>query len=197
MKINDEIVKRVKQYEEKRGLRYAKTDGKLFSSLKVIYILLFSYTMAINLLFIMGWALMSGTGSFKYIVDSLYTIIACTVVTIFGLIFICTKLKIYGTLLSIFPLVLSVLTFARLLEDGTVRFGYKISFYWRHLGPITIMLLLLIFMSVIFIREKIKFNKNYKKVINVIYEEYMSIPKEEQTVSWEEYLKNYCDEHNK
>ena len=197
MKLNNEIINRVRQYEEKRGISYAKAEGKLFSSLKIIYTILFAYTMAINLLFILGWALMSGTESFKYITDSLYTIIACTGITIVGFVLICTKLKFWGNVISIFPLVFSVLIFARLLEDATIRFGYKISFYWRHLGPIAVMVLLLIFMSAIIIREKICFNKNYKKVINVIYEEYMSIPKEEQEISWEEYLKNYCEEHNK
>lgn len=197
MKKQNEIIKRVKQYEEKRGISYAKTDGRLFGTLKVIYTILFAYTMAINILFILGWLLMSGTESFKYITDSLYTIIGCTGLIIAGFVLICTRLKLLGSALSILPLILSVLTFARLLEDATLRFGYKISFYWRHLAPITIMLLLLIFMIVIIVKEKIIFNSNYKKVVNVIYAEYLTVNKEDSTVSWEEFLKNYCEEHNK
>ena len=60
-----------------------------------------------------------------------------------------------------------------------------------------LMLLFLMSMAIIILIEKIKFKSSYKKVIDVIYDEYISIPKEEQNYSWDEFLLNYCNEHNK
>ena len=175
MKIDSETVSKVERYEYKRGIKYAKVDGKLFNSLKVLYTITFAYNNLINLLFILGWLLMSGTESFKYITESLYIIIGCTVINVIGFIFICTKIKIAGIITSIIPLGFSLLTFARLLEDATIRFGYKISFYWRHLAPITLMSFFLIFMLIIIIREKVKFKSTLKKIEEIIYNETVNI----------------------
>ena len=39
MKLQQNILNRVRQVEEKRGIVYAKTDGKLYKTLKVFYII--------------------------------------------------------------------------------------------------------------------------------------------------------------
>ena len=52
MKMQESVLKRVRMIEEKHGITYAKTDGKLYKALRVSYTLLFIYTMGINLLFV-------------------------------------------------------------------------------------------------------------------------------------------------
>ena len=37
MKMYDNVLRRVRMVEEKNGIRYAKTDGKLYLALRIIY----------------------------------------------------------------------------------------------------------------------------------------------------------------
>ena len=48
------VLKRVRQVEEKNGIIYAKTDGRLYKTLKVLYTVVFAYTLAVNLLFVLS-----------------------------------------------------------------------------------------------------------------------------------------------
>ena len=52
MKMYEGVLKRVKQLEEKNGIKYSKTDGKLFTSFKVINVLAFIWTVIMNFLYI-------------------------------------------------------------------------------------------------------------------------------------------------
>lgn len=57
MKMYDGVLQRVRQIEEKNGIRYAKPDGALYKTFKVILIIALIWTLIINLLIIMGSAL--------------------------------------------------------------------------------------------------------------------------------------------
>ena len=57
MKMYDGVLQRVKQIEEKNGIRYAKPDGALYKTFKVILIIALVWMVCINLLIILGSAL--------------------------------------------------------------------------------------------------------------------------------------------
>ncbi len=54
MKLQYNILERVRRIEEKNGVYYAKIDGRLYSSLKVTYIFLSIYTLIINTISVLG-----------------------------------------------------------------------------------------------------------------------------------------------
>ena len=43
MKMYDNVLRRVRMVEESDGLRYAKTDGKLYLALRIIFTVFFIY----------------------------------------------------------------------------------------------------------------------------------------------------------
>ena len=66
MKMQESVLKRVRALEEKNGIKYAKTDGGLYKTLRALYIIAFAYTEAMNFFYISGMALVyGGTDDFK------------------------------------------------------------------------------------------------------------------------------------
>ena len=57
MKMYDGVLQRVKQVEEKHGIKYATTDGMLYKTLSILLIIALIYTIGINLLCVAGAAL--------------------------------------------------------------------------------------------------------------------------------------------
>ena len=87
MKMQESVLQRVRAVEEKNGIKYAKTEGKLYKTLRVIYIILFAYTMAINLLFVAGTALVYGkTDNFINVQNTVISVCVCTAVIIAGFV---------------------------------------------------------------------------------------------------------------
>lgn len=198
MKKYESIMKRVRFIEEKYGIVYAKPGGKLFTTLKVIHTVAFIYTLGINLLFLAGMLLMyAGSDNFAQMQNSLITVTACTAVLIAGFVFLCTRLKMTGTVMSLISLPLMLLTFASSLKDDLGFMGYKASFYWRHFAPIAVMAVMLVWMLVIAARAKYKTDKQYKKIISNLYLMYntaVTANGENAGITdeqWDEFLRNY------
>lgn len=202
MKKYEKIVKRVEFLEEKHGIKYAKTDGKLYNTLKVFYFISMIYTLGINLLFMISMIFVNMENE-KFILDknSMITVGCCTSVLIAGLIFSFIKFNITSSVLSIIPLPMMFFCFSVLMRDSLGYFGYKLSFYWRHAIPIVILCALSVWMLIIALRAKIKFEKQYKKTFENVYEIYRSQTgsgdmSAEQT-KWEEFLETYNPRENK
>ncbi len=202
MKKYEKIINRVEYTQEKYGIKYAKTDGKLYNTLKVFYLITLIYTLGINLLFIVSMIFVNmENDAFVLDKNSLITVGCCTLFLISGLIFTFTEFKIISSILSIIPLPLMFFCFSVLMKDSLGYFGYKLSFYWRHAVPIVILFALSVWMLVIALRAKIKFEKQYKKTFENVYEIYRSKigtddMSAEQT-KWEEFLENYNPRENK
>ncbi|MCQ2441437.1 MAG: hypothetical protein MJ076_06060 [Clostridia bacterium] len=192
----EKIVKRVEFLEEKYGIKYAKTDGKLYNTLKFFYFISLIYILAINQLYIVSMIFV-GSENENYIIDknSIITVSICSLLLAAGCVFKCTRFKIVGGILTILPLPLLFFTFAVKMQDGLGYFGFKASFYWRHAIPIVILFILSSFMLIIALRSTIKFNKEYKKAYDNIYDMYRSqIGYDDMSVEqtdWEEFLKTY------
>ena len=190
MKMYDNILQKVRLYEEKRGIVYAKTDGKLYKGLKVFYVLLFAYTMVMNLLFLLGVVLSETT--FNALKNSVYTVLGLSIMLVVALVVMRFKNTVWANVLSAVLNILSCvglgLTFGILLQDVI---GFKSSFYWRHLVPLCLMVIVTLAISFVALRAVFKTRKTYKKIVENIYTTYKA--SEDTTLSdeeWEEVLKN-------
>ena len=197
MKKYDGILKRVREIEEKKGIHYAKTDGKLYKTLSVFYLLFFIWTLLIDALVILSFSLNYGITKNKgSIMDIIVTVSVCTVALLAGYIFNRFKFYLTGGILSVVSLIFSTLVFANQLKDGLGLWGFQYKFYWRHLGPAVIMVILMIVMTVIAVRARVKTDKQYKLVTDNLFNMYNvnadgSDVTEEQ---WQKFLAEY--DHN-
>lgn len=192
------VLKRVRQIEEKNGIKYAKTDGRLYVTLKVLYTIIFAYTLAINFLFILSnFIVYYGSENFNYVKVPLVTVTTATVLLIAAFIIMRFKNKVWANYVSgitnILVAVFLVLTFANIMKDSLGLFGYVFSFYWRHAVPLLLLVILAVWLTVIAIRANVKTDKQYKKVIENIYAQYNLSAENEQLSEeqWEEFLENY------
>ena len=198
MKMQYNILQRVRQVEEKAGISYAKADGRLYNTLKVLYIILFAYTMAMNVFYLLGnFLVYFGNKNFASVKNSLITVMVASLALIAALVFARFKDKVWANVtcmvLNLLSSLFLVLTFARLLIDDLGFLGYKFSFYWRHSVPLLLIVIFSIWFCVIAIRATIKTQKQYKKVVENLYENYNLSSENEQLSEeeWEEFLANY------
>ncbi len=192
MKMQENVLRRVRMVEDKHGIKYAKTDGRLYKVLRILYTLLFIYTMGINLLYIAGMFLVyGGTDNFVSIQNTLITVCACTAAVILGYVLSFFKFKFCAGIISVAAEVFLILSFASAMEDSLGLWGYKISFYWRHLAPLALMIIFMIWLTVIAVSARLKTEKQYKKVVDNLYNIYNQPDVDVSDEQWNEFLANY------
>lgn len=192
MKMQESVLQRVRTVEEKNGIKYAKTEGKLYKTLRVIYIILFAYTMAINLFYIAGMAIVyGGTDNFKNVVNSLISVSVCTAVIIAGFVLSFFRFKLAAGIISIIPEILLIPVFGSAMRDITGFMGYTVSFFWRHLIPLALLVIIMTATTVIAVRARIKTEKQYKKVMDNLYNIYKQSGTDITEEQWEEFLRYY------
>ena len=192
MKMQESILRRVRAVEEKNGIKYAKTDGKLYKTLRVFYIIIFAYTMVINLLYISGMALVyGGTDDFKNIANSFISVCICNALIIAGFVLSFFRFKLAAGIISIVPEIFLIPVFGIALSDSLGFLGFKASFYWRHFAPLALLVILMIFTTVIAVRAGIKTEKQYKKVTDNLYKLYRQNGNDISDEQWEQFLNNY------
>ena len=192
MKMQESVLRRVRMVEEKHGITYAKTDGRLYKALRVSYTLLFIYTMGINLLFICGMLVTKlGTDNFKGILNSLITVIVCTVLIIAGFCLSFTRFKLAAGLLSALPEIMLIVVFGALMKDSLGVMGFKVSYFWRHFAPLSILVIVMAVTTVIAVRARIKTEKQYKKVLDNLYALYSLNSDDISDEQWEAFLEEY------
>lgn len=192
MKMQESVLRRVRTVEEKNGIKYAKTDGKLYKTLRVLYIITFAYTMAINLLFIAGMALVyGGTDNFKNVANSLISVCVCTAVIIAGFVLSFFRFKLAAGIISIVPEIFLIPVFGSVMRDDLGFMGFTVSFFWRHFVPLALLVILMTATTVIAVRAKFKTEKQYKRVTDNLYKLYKQNGADITDAQWEEFLKNY------
>ena len=81
------------------------------------------------------------------------------------------------------------------MKDSLGVMGFKPSFYWRHLIPLAVLAVIMIVMSAIALRAKIKTEKQYKRITENLYEIYnINIAENGETVTdeqWTAFLEAY------
>ncbi len=187
MKMYDSVLKRVKILEEKNGIKYADTNGRLYSTTKVLFILIFIYAMVIKSFYFLG-ALIVPQLELEVVTPAI-----CTALLIAGFVLAVCKVHIIGSVLTAVSSVILTLNFSKvLIDDLTDKLLPK--FYWAHLAPLCLLVICAVIMTVIAVRSKIKLKKMYNKVAENIYNTYKinvaggEVIDEEK---WEEFLENF------
>ena len=197
MKKFDGVLQRVRLLEEKRGISYAKPDGRLYKTLKVFATILFVYTFIMNLMFIMSMFLLPMIQDVKLsdVMNLIITVSVCSVLSLVGFILTYCRKYLVGGILTVLPMLFTIPSFALPLADDLNGFlGYKISFYWRHFGPIVITSILVIWMTVIAVRANVKTDRMYKKVCENLFNIFKVSEGEVENITeeqWTEFLANY------
>lgn len=202
MKKYDGVLKRVRFLEKKNGISYAKTDGKLYTAMKVLYSIAGVWTFFMNLFFILGFLIQySGTDNMSSALNYIITAGVCTVLMIAGYVLTCCKINLAGGIMSVVPEILLIFFFGNILTDSLGVLGFKLSFYWRHLAPLILMIICITIMTVIAVKEKVKTNRMYKKVCENLYNMYNVSIANGDTITdeqWDEFLASYNpDEYQK
>lgn len=191
MKKYSGVLKRVREIEEKRGIEYARTSGKLYKGLKVVHILSASWALLMNLFFLLSlWINFAGEEKMAQLEGLVLTVAVCSLGLILGFVLTCFKINIAGAVSSLASSVMLIVTYGREMSDVLGFWGFKPSFYWRHLIPLVLAAITIIWMVIIAVRERINTNKLYKKVSEGLYEEFKK-NSENTDDEWEEFLKNY------
>lgn len=195
MKKYEGVLKRVRMLEEKNGIKYAKADGKLYGTLKVLYTIVGVWALLMNLFFILGFLLQyTGTDSMSKALNYIWISTAGTVLMIAGYVLSCCKFYLTGGILSVLSELLLIPFFGSILKDSIGFLGFKTSFYWRHFAPLALMLIFMVWMTVIAVKARVKTNRMYKKVCENLYNMYNvsvangDIITDEQ---WDEFLADY------
>ncbi len=226
MKMYDGVLQRVKQVEEKYGIKYAKTDGALYKTLSVLLIIALIYTIGINLLCVAGSALKisslySGTVAtidgksyneveyWEYqgldakkmednIVsgnrDLMLNAGICSLLLILGFVLNRVRFYIAGGIITLAPSIYSIFYFMHNLTDSGGIVGLSPKFYWRHLIPLCIIIITIVWLTVIAVRAKVKLQKQYKKVSENLFNMYNVELSQNEFLTdeqWDEFLKSY------
>jgi len=189
MKKHPKLLDRVEQYKRKRGINYINSNSTAFRTLKVLFSLFFAWAIVMNLLTILSWSLRIGNETFKYVSVIFYTLLFCSALTVLGFVFIFTKIKVVGFVISIFVSIFTIISYAPLLEDASQQLGYKTIFFTRHFIPHTAIVVISLIMLLILLIAQFKLNNLYKKIEKTLYEEYVDKKeKDNLDITWEEYL---------
>lgn len=187
MKMYNSVLERVKILEEKNGISYATTDGKLYKVLKLAFIVLFAYAMLIKSFYFLGSAIAN------HLELNIVTPAVCTVLLVAGFVLILVKLHIIGAVLTTAASAILIFTFSGMLVDSyTDRLIPK--FYWAHLIPLLLIVMLAIWMTIIAVRAKVKLKRMYNRVAENIYNAYKINIANGETVEeekWGEFLEKF------
>ena len=195
MKMYEGVLKRVRQLEEKNGIKYAKTDGKLFTSFKVINVLAFIWTVIMNFLYIAGCLLMYNFKDDKEVfLGYVIPIAVCTALLIVSLVLCKFKKYLIAGVLNVVSSVVMLVLFGKLSSDSLGFLGMKTMYYWRHFAPLVLIIITAFFMALIAVRADFKLKKMYKKVTENIFNQFGNVENLTDK-QWDEFLKNY--DHDK
>lgn len=199
MKRYDGVLKRVRELEWKYGIAYPRPNEKPYKIMRFFYVIFFLWTNIMNVMHI-GSIWIKSTESESIMTDfgdATYFIGACTITLIIA--YVLRLLNNVYCHIGSFVLTLAsgiglLLTYAPWFEDLTGLFGYKIDFYWRHIAPIVLMVILLGILVYIYVNSEIKTERTYNKVIEALYDKYGTDSEGVAKLTdgqWEEFIENY------
>ena len=199
MKKYDSIVKRVQAYEDKCCAEYQKIGGPLFKILRKLYVFVVMYAVCVNLLFITSVNWRKNSGNTEIIVEQhqLVFLGICTAALIASVILIYTPFKTTASIIGVATVPFMLHIFVLPGTDKLNGFlGYRPAFFYRHLISDLILMILLCWIIILAVRERIITNSRYKKIEANIYEAYRDQYTNKADFSitdemWDEYIKNY------
>ena len=165
MKMYDSVLRRVKILEEKNGIKYTTTDSKLYKGLKLAFIILFSYAMLIKSFYFLGAVIAS------QLKLQIITPAVCTALIITGFVLVLCKQHIIGTSIITVSCAVLIFTFGGMLIDSYTE-KLLLKFYWAHLIPLLLLVILSVWMKVIALIAKVRLERMYNRIVENIYNVY-------------------------
>ncbi len=201
MKYISNISDRVRFAENRAAVIYAKTDGKLYKWLKILYVLSMLLSVIMSLLYVGARASrlyeikklaldILSTENIEKVKTSIITVGICAAVWIIAVIIVKFKAEILSALLTISAGTVSC-AFLINASQGTAQFneGINDNFWYRHFIPFILAVFFIIWMVIIKLRAELKFRRAYLNMVNRIYEQYHNEDLSED--QWESFLKTY------
>lgn len=193
MKQNPGILKRVQKSEEKKGVNYAKVDGKLFKFLSFLYYVSAIYALIMCAFYVTGMLLLSTeSNSVKLYIPKFITVGICCAVLIAAFVLKIKKQFIISSSFTLVSSIYLILFFIPLMDGSITGFlGLPISFYTRHFIPLFLVVVLSIWTTLIALRERFKFSALYRSVEENLYEAFCNSSADVSEEAWKEFLKTY------
>ncbi len=201
MKYIKNIVERVEAAEKRAAVIYAKTDGKLYKWLKILYAVFLCLSSLMGFFYCLSrYFKISELDKLNIQIDSfadinavkqsIVTMLVCSVIWLICAAIIKWKQEIVSAVLFISSATVAMVTLIP-ASKNTAEFnvGINTAFWWRHFVPMLISLLFIVWMLIIKIRQQYKLKIAYNNMISRIYETYKREDINEE--EWEEFLKNY------
>ncbi len=197
MKKYESILKRVEEVQYKLGISYAKTSGKLYKTSWWLCLLGVVYLFLVNTLVILSSLLNKANGQNVSFSNQTLLLLGLSVIfAVVGIILSKNTFHIIGSALCILPVPYLVYIFIKACYSyGQGLFNILTIFYTRHLPSLVLITVFGLIMLFVAVREKIKVNRAYKRIITNLYINYKNgnadgiseITNEE----WEDFIKNY------
>ena len=183
MKYSTQDIELIREYEKKRDIKYARSDGKLCKWFTFLGFVCWIWLMFTSFAYVLGRYFTINSGTDK--VDNAYiSIIVTSAVALLSLILYIFRLKIAFFVTNIITAVLTFIMFAGItgVDDSVTSagstiseydqgyFGLKRLFYWRHGIPAVLLILLFAVIIFVKIRERRIMKKEYTAIKNNKYE---------------------------
>ena len=174
MKYSIEDLKNIEKYEEKRGIKYKKSNGRFYKITLLIACISYLWLMIMQLFYIFGRVLNIIEGNEK--IDNIFiTVTVSFIVMVVAVILYAFRLKLTAFAVDLAGIIASALSFIKItgvndsfsMAGSTISeydegiFGLKRMFYWRHGIPMAVVVICLILLSFIIIRERTTLKKEY------------------------------------
>lgn len=188
MKYNKNILSLVDEYQYKEAITYPKTSERIYANLKIAAVVFYIYQLIFGGLLLLGLIFTAGKSEDVKLQNTAISLILYTlafVLMFFKLNLVCFVLNIVATIFKTLPLV------PMLIMNSGVR-DVNPVFYWQHLIPMILILIISLSMCIISTREKYLIDRDYKIVLNKIYNKYHHDEMTEE--EWEEFINNYAGE---
>lgn len=168
MRKNNPFLEYINQYHIRNFITYHKTGEKLYKWLRVIAVAAFIYQLIVNVILVLG---------LKFAKEPLESSITNNVIlaTVFlGVAFIALLFK-YGIVATLFN-ILSVIFEMSLMIPGLIKTAGAINirgaFYWQYGIPMSLILVLTLWMGVIALRERYIIWRDEKVIKNALYRKF-------------------------
>lgn len=201
MKYISNISDRVVAAEKRAAVIYAKTDGKLYKWLKILYVIAMVISIVMSLFYIGGRAShlyeieklglnILSTTDINAVKTSLITVGICAVIWVISALLIKFKGEIISAVLTVAAGIVSCASLIS-ASRGTAQFneGINDNFWYRHFIPLFIAVFFIVWMVIVKLRQEFKFRRAYTNMVNRIYQQFHSEDLSED--EWEDFLKTY------
>ena len=185
MKYNKNILSLVDEYQYKEAITYPKTSERIYGNLKIAAVVFYIYQLIFGGLLLLGLIFTAGKSEDVKLQNTAISLILYTLALILMFFkdnLIALILNIVATIFKTIPLVPMLIMNSGVKDINPV-------FYWQHLIPMVLILIVSISMCVISTREKYLIHRDYKVVLNKLYNKHHTDDMTEE--EWEEFINNY------